>query len=557
MKILVFFILLINIYIQGDEIVINNGELVKSQFKSELNSNLPWCKKKFLGQSTSPYGYKTDKCYAEVGYFTFIYADRYYSPHRIDLNKIHFFTGYAGEWLDDKPHGKGIRIKEDSLIIGNWHHGNIDYGIIEYFDKDTDIQGYRGINVKSDIEHFIYGKSSDFNTLRKVRNVFYKDYGYEDQIDILFDTNNFKDTSYKLKYEGSIGPDTRVPEGHRENLVPNGTGILYVTKFSNAIYDHVYPSKIEGIFIDGKVSGNTKYFFKNQVLTIDQSNLPQEVEHSFNISCNSNKKRILKTKRPILLESSDQNIIKFQSDKELLHNLSMDKPILIKNLEENSVHMNQNSYNSLSLNDSKKLLETYKVENVVVGDFKKFNDCNAKRIPSLIALDKEKNVLVYSSQGLYEGLIKIDNNEIIKDGFGIMEFLNGTSYEGKWKNNKKNGLMVFTDNKGNKNEEEWVNGLTLEEYRKKLKEQNEKIIAAERKFLENETEDERNRRRLLSKQNCVKIRKMHIDNAERTYKIIEKDLGLKLAMEYGHLARMADAFKKANNEFNACIERIK
>jgi hypothetical protein len=154
-------------------------------------------------------------------------------------------------------------------------------------------------------------------------------------------------------------------------------------------------------------------------------------------------------------------------------------------------------------------------------------------------------------------LIKIDNNEIIKDGFGIMEFLNGTSYEGKWKNNKKNGLMVFTDNKGNKNEEEWVNGLTLEEYRKKLKEQNEKIIAAERKFLENETEDERNRRRLLSKQNCVKIRKMHIDNAERTYKIIEKDLGLKLAMEYGHLARMADAFKKANNEFNACIERIK
>jgi hypothetical protein len=70
MKILVFFILLINTHIQGDEIVINNGELVKSQFKSELNSNLPWCKKKFLGQSTSPYGYKTDKCYAEVGYFT-------------------------------------------------------------------------------------------------------------------------------------------------------------------------------------------------------------------------------------------------------------------------------------------------------------------------------------------------------------------------------------------------------------------------------------------------------------------------------------------------------
>ena len=100
------------------------GELINSDFKNLVNSNLPWCKKKIWGE-----GYKTDNCWTELAW----------SQQTGGL-----FDGYAGEWKNDEFHGKGVRIFPDRIIIGNWQANDISFGTIDYFDKHTFLVFYEG-----------------------------------------------------------------------------------------------------------------------------------------------------------------------------------------------------------------------------------------------------------------------------------------------------------------------------------------------------------------------------------------------------------------------------
>ena len=217
------------------------GELVSSDFKNIVNSSLPWCKKKGWGG-----GYKTDNCWAESAWFENI-SDNFLLKNYKTLPNL--VNGYAGEWKDNKFHGKGVQIFSDRIIVGNWQENDISFGTILYFDQKTQLKLFQGVRVADHSDpQYVFGFNND-NFLENPRRNSYREFR------LMGNYYGIKKNQNKNRF---------VYHGEIKDLQPHGKGEISVQAASNAYaismhgrsdgYSELYGASNDGLTYPFKLS---------------------------------------------------------------------------------------------------------------------------------------------------------------------------------------------------------------------------------------------------------------------------------------------------------------
>jgi len=424
------------------------GELINSDFKNLVNSNLPWCKKKIWGE-----GYKTDNCWTELAW----------SQQTGGL-----FDGYAGEWKNDEFHGKGVRIFPDRIIIGNWQANDISFGTIDYFDKHTFLVFYEGVKIDGHTErHYVF----QYNNKKFIKDYYYDEFLLNGRNGLIKNLNE-----RTFQYYGEI-----------KDLQPHGKGEIRIQPIKNKLsqmIDYKYPYKITGSFKDGKLIGEARLFFKNNNETLPDVELDVTfLSDRFSVASVNEMKNycgesvIFFTGNPILPWSDQHshfslipvlpNQINSSKSKEIWQMAALDAGYIIKyDFEEFFIDVISNK--SLEKID-KKLIQDLSINEknqIFSADIK---EIGAECYPNnAIDFNENKPSTIISSEGTYTGGVtkKYINDRNFdryyigykKNGKGTIEYSDGSLFKGEWLNGMKDGYGEFIKKDGTVIKQKWVLG---------------------------------------------------------------------------------------------------
>lgn len=467
--------------VMGDIVENRQGELVSSDFKTLVNSNLPWCKKKTWGE-----GYKKDNCWTELAWFENITDNRNLSYYW-EENKPNFDNGYAGEWKNNEFHGKGIRIFSDRIIVGNWQANDISLGTIHYFDQKTILDFYEGVKIESHSgRHYVFAYNN--NKFIKDR---YNSFSLLGTYHALIKNRN----EHTFQYYGEI-----------KDLQPHGKGEIRIHPVSK--WNLTYPYKIIGNFKDGKLINKARLFFKN-----NNKGFPDvELDISFindkfsTISVNEIKaycgeSEILFSGN-IMLPVSDKhshfsvipflpNQINSSKSKEIWQMIVLDDEYTIK-------YDYGDFFISVISKKNLKKIDKEAIQNLFIHEKNQIFSADIKGIGAAcypnnaINFDEKNSVTLISSKGTYTGNVtkkyisKIGFNRYnigyLKSGKGTIEYPDGSFFKGEWLNDMKEGYGEFINNNGIVVKQHWVLGensnqiITQEQAKQKRLAQIEKEI---------------------------------------------------------------------------------
>ena len=434
------------------------GKLISSDFKNLVNSSLPWCKKKWRG------GYKTDNCWAESAWFENI-SDNFYLRQPLP----NLINGYAGEWKNNKFHGKGVQIFSDRIIVGNWQENDISFGTIYYFDKKTKLNLFQDVKVADHFDtQYVFGYNNDNfiehreNSYRRSFMLIGNYYGKQNQNEARFE------------YHGEI-----------KGLQPHGKGEIRIQQFAEVfVYERMaYPYKITGNFKDGKLNGKAKLFFKNKnkelhdleldisfannrfsSISIDQMKAycgEAEILLSGNILLPASDKHSHFTNIPVLSDKKNGDL------KEIWQMVKLDDEYTIK-YDYGDFFISVVSSKNLKKIDKELIqdLSINKKNQIFSADIK---EIGAECYPNnAIDFNDKKPSIIISSEGTYTGSVTktyINNRThdryyvgYEKQGKGTIEYPDGSVFKGEWLNDMKDGYGVFIKKDGTVIQQKWVLG---------------------------------------------------------------------------------------------------
>lgn len=481
------------------------GELVSSDFKNIVNSSLPWCKKKGWGG-----GYKTDNCWAESAWFENI-SDNFLLKNYKTLPNL--VNGYAGEWKDNKFHGKGVQIFSDRIIVGNWQENDISFGTILYFDQKTQLKLFQGVRVADHSDpQYVFGFNND-NFLENPRRNSYREFR------LMGNYYGIKKNQNKNRF---------VYHGEIKDLQPHGKGEISVQAASNAYaismhgrsdgYSELYgasndgltyPFKIAGNFKDGKLIDKAKFFFKNNNNELPDLELDISFANDgfFSISVNQMKtycgeSEILFSGN-ILLPASDKhshftnlpvlpNQMNSSESKEIWQMAILDDEYIIK-YDYGDFFISVISSKNLKKIDKELIqdLSIQKRNQIFSADIK---EIGAECYPNnAIDFNKNKPSTIISSKGTYTGGVRysyINNRNrgrniigYVKNGKGTIEYTDGSVFKGEWLNDMKDGYGEFIKKDGTVIRQEWVLGENINQIIMQEKAKQKRLAQIEKEIL--------------------------------------------------------------------------
>lgn len=488
-KNLISFFLIINLCFTDTAIadieVDKFGTIINSDFRNLVNSSLPWCKKKFWGD-----GYKKiDNCWLESAWFENI-SDNYFDRNIKKKTLSNFVNGYAGEWKNDKFHGKGVQIFPDRIIVGNWQENDISFGTIYYFDQNTRLTFYQNPRIRvapggplSDEQNiFIYNNDSFLNNNRDYSNYWaYTLIGYKYQKGTLL--NQLNQNVHRFEYHGEI-----------KDLQPHGKGEIRIQDFViKSISKSVnYPYKIAGNFKDGQLIDRAKLFFKHYNKELPDLELDIGIANERLLPISINQMKAYCDESEILFSG---NILLPVSDNHshfnnipvlpLKKNSGQHKEIrqMVKLDDEYTIKYDYGDFfiSVISSKNLKKIdkeliqdLSIHKKNQILSGDIK---EISPTCYPNNLDFNEEKPITIISSEGTYTGRVRADyinyrygsvgdrNNIGYRKYKGTFEYPDGSVFKGRWINDKKDGYGEFIKKDGTVIKQEWSQGSDMNQIR--------------------------------------------------------------------------------------------